>query len=116
MYVALRRYKFDEKNAQELDKRIQESFIPLIEKAPGFISYYWMETGRGEGASVSVFEDKAGADESIRIAADFVKNDLKDLKLSAPDIIEGKVQAHGERAPVDLQAKDTSSTARPSAH
>jgi hypothetical protein len=38
-----------------------------------FVRYYWLDTGKGEGASVSVFKDKAGADESVRLAADYVK-------------------------------------------
>lgn len=103
MYAALRRYKFDEKNAQELDKKIRDIFVPLIEKTPGFISYYWMDTGRGEGAST-------------RIAANFVKNNLKNIKLSPPEITEGKIQAYGERASAPMQTKDKTATTRPSAH
>ncbi|MDG0816246.1 hypothetical protein [Bdellovibrio svalbardensis] len=116
MYAAIRRYKFDKKNAQELDKKIHDIFVPLIEKAPGFISYYWLDTGHGEGASVSVFVDKAGADESTRIAADFVKNNLGSLKLSTPEITEGKIEAHSESAPAMLKGKDKAASTRPSAH
>lgn len=116
MYSVIRRYKFDAKDAREIDKRIHDIFVPLIEKTPGFISYYWLDTGRGEGASVSVFEDKAGTDESIRLAADFVKHNLKNIKFSAPEITEGKVEAHSERAPGIPQSKDKAGTTRPSAH
>ena len=48
----------------------------------------------GEGASLSVFKDKAGADESIRIAGEFVKAQMAHLLQQKPEIIEGPVKAH----------------------
>ena len=53
-----------------------------------------LDTGKGEGASVSVFKDKAGADESIHLAADYVKNHLSKLVTQKPEVIEGPVKAH----------------------
>ena len=52
---------------------VREEFVPIIKQAKGFVRYYWLDTGEGEGASVSVFEDKAGADKSVHLAADFVR-------------------------------------------
>ena len=43
---------------------------------------------------MSVFEDKAGADESIQLAADFVKAHLSELIMQKPEVIEGPVKAH----------------------
>ena len=68
--------------------------MPLIKKANGFIRYYWLDTGAGEGASLSVFEDKVGADESLRLAANFVKEHLSTLLVQKPEVIEGDVKAH----------------------
>jgi len=45
-------------------------------------------------ASVSVFTDKAGADESVRLAADYVQTHLSKLRIQKPEIIEGPVKAH----------------------
>ena len=39
----------------------------LLKAINGFVSYYLVRTTRG-GFSVSVYEDKAGTDESIRVA------------------------------------------------
>ena len=47
-----------------------------------------------EGASLSVYKDKAGADESVRLAADYVKEHLSKLLTQKPEIIEGPVKAH----------------------
>jgi hypothetical protein len=48
----------------------------------------------GEAASVSVFKDKAGADESVRLAADYVKEHLSKFITQKPEIIEGPIKAH----------------------
>lgn len=94
MFAVVRHYHFDAKNSAAIDKAIREEFVPLIKKGKGFVRYYWLDTGRGEGASVSVFKDKAGADESIALAADYVKNHLSKLITQKPEIVEGPVKAH----------------------
>ena len=60
----------------------------------GFVRYYWLDTGAGEGASFGVFKDKAGADESVRLAADFVRTKMATLLRQKPEIIEGPIKAH----------------------
>ncbi len=93
-FAVIRHYHFDPKNGAEIDKQVREGFVPLIRKAKGFIRYYWLDTGAGEGASFGVFRDKAGADESVRLAADFVQKHLSKLVTSKPEVIEGPVVAH----------------------
>jgi hypothetical protein len=94
MYAAVRHYHFKKEDGDQIDKIIQEGFVPLLKKAKGFVRYYWVDTGNGEGASLSVFEDKAGADESIKIAAEFVKAQMANLLTQKPEVIEGPVKAH----------------------
>jgi hypothetical protein len=94
MYAAVRHYHFKKEDGDQIDKIIQEEFVPLLKKAKGFVRYYWLDTGNGEGASLSVFKDKAGADESIKIAAEFVKAKMADLLTQKPEVIEGPVKAH----------------------
>jgi len=94
MYAVVRHYHFNKENSAKIDKLVQEGYVPLLKKAKGFIKYYWLDTGEGEGASLSVFNDKAGADESIRLAAEFVKAHLADVLTQKPEIIEGPVKGH----------------------
>ena len=68
--------------------------MPIVKKAQAFVRYYWLDTGKGEGASAGVFKDKAGADESVRLAADYVHEHLSKLLTQKPEIIEGPVKAH----------------------
>ena len=94
MFAVIRHYHFDKKDSAEIDRLIREQFVPLVKKARGFQRYYWLDTGEGEGASFGIFNDKAGADESVRIAADYVRDHLSKLLKQKPEIIEGPIAAH----------------------
>jgi hypothetical protein len=94
MYAVIRHYRFKPEDGKKIDQVVKEGFVPLIKKAKGFVRYYWLDTGAGEGASLSVFQDKAGAEESLLLAADFVKANLSELLTQKPEVIEGSVQAH----------------------
>ena len=85
---------FDKKNSAEIDRLIHDQFVPIIRKAQGFVRYYWLDTGAGEGASFGVFKDEAGADESVRLAADFVQAKMAALLRQKPEVIEGPIKAH----------------------
>ena len=94
MFAVIRHYLFDQKDSAEIDRLVHDGFVPLIRKAQGFVRYYWLDTGAGEGASLGVFKDKAGADESVRLAADFVRTKMATLLREKPEIIEGPIKAH----------------------
>jgi len=94
MYAVVRHYHFKKEDSQKIDKLVQEGFVPLIKQAQGFVRYYWLDTGEGEGASMSVFNEKAGADESIHLAAEFVKENMSQLLIQKPEVIEGPVKGH----------------------
>jgi len=94
MFAVIRYYRFNPKGGAEIDRRIREEFVPIVKKAKGFVRYYWLDTGDGDGASLSVFKDKAGADESVEIAADYVREHLSKLLTQKPEIIEGPIKAH----------------------
>jgi hypothetical protein len=94
MFAVIRHYHFDKNDSGEIDRLIQDEFVPIIRKARGFVRYYWLDTGAGEGASFGVFKDKAGADESVRLAADFVRTKMANLLRQKPEIIEGTIKAH----------------------
>ena len=94
MFAVIRHYHFKPEDGKKIDQLIQEGFVPLLKKASGFVRYYWLDTGDGEGASLGVFEDQAGADESVLLAADFVKTSMSELLTQKPEVIEGPVKAH----------------------
>ena len=90
MFAVIRHYHFNPKDGAEIDRRIREEFVPIVKKAKGFVRYYWLDTGKGEGASLSVFKDKTGADESVRLAEEYVKEHLSKLSLRNPRLSKGQ--------------------------
>jgi hypothetical protein len=94
MFAVIRHYHFDSPNGAEIDRLVREEFMPLLRNAKGFISYHWINSGNGEGASLSAFQDKSGADDSVRLAAEFVTKRLAKFIPSKPIVIEGPVVAH----------------------
>jgi len=87
MHTVIRNYKGQPKLADELKKRSKD-VETLISAVPGFIAYYLVKTTGGM-LSVTVCDDKRGCDESSKRAADYLRKEMPDLKVSAPEIMEG---------------------------
>jgi hypothetical protein len=93
VYAAIRRYSLQSgATVGEVVAKVQAGFIPLIEKAPGFVSYQVLDNGAGEITSITVFRDKAGADESTRRAAEWVKGNLASMFGGAPQVTAGEIK------------------------
>ncbi len=59
----------------------------------GFVSYTLVRTARG-GFSVTICQDKAGVDESVRVARDWIAKNAGDTGAAAPTVAEGTVILH----------------------
>jgi heme-degrading monooxygenase HmoA len=90
MHAVIRHYRGNSQLFDELERRTAE-VETVIRAVSGFVSYYLVRTEDGGGLSVSVFEDKAGTDESIRVAADWVRENVPQAAGSPPEVIEGRV-------------------------
>src|SRR5262245_51205476 len=66
-----------EKNKEEVES--------LIRVVKGFVSYSLVRTTRG-GFSVSVYQDKAGADESTRVAREWIAKNASKTGVARPTI------------------------------
>lgn len=62
----------------------------LIRAVPGFEGYSLIRTADG-GISVTVCRDKAGTDESLRVARDWIAQNASGLGTSPPAVAEGTV-------------------------
>jgi hypothetical protein len=62
----------------------------LISGIDGFRAYYLVRTDDG-GLSISVFDDEAGAEESNRVAADWVRENASDVRPDPPEVSAGEV-------------------------
>ncbi len=94
MYAAIRRYHTDPGSVEEVARRVNDGFVPLIGDMQGFVAYFALNAGQGEFGSVSVFEDQRSAEESNRVAEDWVSQNLRDLLPTPPDFAAGEVVAY----------------------
>ena len=94
MYASIRRYKLNPGATGQILGRVNEGFVPIISKGPGFVAYYVVDAGNDVIASVSVFQDQAGEEESNRMAADWVKENVASLVAGPPEITHGEVKVH----------------------
>ena len=99
MYCTIRRYEAtDQSRTSELVKKVDDTLLPRLSKLPGFGGYHLVDGGNGVMSSVGFFETSAQADESTRIAADWVREEkLEDALRNAPKITSGEVVAHKTR-------------------
>ncbi len=98
MHAAIRQYRVDPGSVDEIVRGVNEGLLPIIEGASGFRAYYALDAGGGRIASVSVFEDRAGAEESTRLAADWIRENMASLFPEPPEVLQGEVVVHGAAA------------------
>ena len=93
MFAAIRRYHTDPEAIEEVVRKVNEGFVPLISGMPGFVVYIALNAGQGEYGTVSVFEDQASAEESNRVAEQWASENLSGL-LPPPEFAAGEVLAY----------------------
>lgn len=93
MYAVVRRYE-GVTDPAEAGRQVDEGFVQLLREVRGFVAYYWVDAGDGVMVSTSVFQDRAGADESTDRAGDFVRDRLAALLPQPPQVASGEVVAH----------------------
>ena len=75
-----------------LEKRkseVENAFRPI----KGFVSYTLVYCRDG-GFSVTICQDKAGADESVRVARDWIVNNAENTGVGVPQVSDGSVILH----------------------
>jgi hypothetical protein len=96
MHATVRRYEgVDQGRTDELVKKVDETLLPSLSKLPGFEGYYLIEAGNGVMSSVGFFDTSTQADESTRVAANWVRDEKLETALpNPPKITDGEVIAH----------------------
>jgi hypothetical protein len=90
MHATVRRYEgVDKSRTDELSKKVDESLLPRLSKLPGFGGYYLIEAGDDVVRSISFSDTSAQADESTRVAAEWVRDEKLETALPNPPKISG---------------------------
>ena len=94
MQVVVRKYSG--KGAKELFDLLEKRTADvesLIRSVKGFVSYTLARSGDG-GFSVTVCQDKAGIDESVQKARDWIAKNAGNIGAAAPQVSDGAVIIH----------------------
>jgi len=59
-----------------------------LRKVPGLVSYTLLRQGDG-GMSVTVCTDKAGTDESLKVAREWIQKNASNVQATPPAVVEG---------------------------
>jgi len=89
MYAVIRAYAGNSDLADALAER-EADVRQLISGIKGFKAYYLLKLAEGT-STVSVFEDREGAEESSRAAAAWLAENLPDANVAAPYVTAGDV-------------------------
>ena len=94
MYAVIRNYSGS--GASKLIELIgghKEEVESIIGSISGFVSWTLISTDGG-GATVTICQDKAGTDESMQRARNWIQENASDLSVDPPSVSEGPVSIH----------------------
>jgi hypothetical protein len=96
MFATVRRYEgIDASKRAELTKKVGETLAPRLSKLPGFSSYFLIDTGEGVMSSIGLFDTSAQANESTRVASEWVRDEkLESILVNPPKVTDGEVIVH----------------------
>jgi hypothetical protein len=96
MFATVRRYEgIDASNKEELTNKVGETLAPRLSKLPGFSSYFLIDTGNGVMSSIGLFDTSTQANESTRVASEWVRDEkLENILQNPPKVTDGEVIVH----------------------
>ena len=95
MHVVIRKYTAGSEVAEEMRSKVAH-LEQTMRQTPGFVAYYFLETDDGI-ATITITEDETGTKESMARAANWVRENLPDSNLGAPEITRGETLINATR-------------------
>jgi heme-degrading monooxygenase HmoA len=95
MYALIREYKGLDANVRETaTTKANSELRPILTKTPGFVSYELIRPDNKDDmvTSISVFDTRAHAEESGKVAEDWVRTNLP--AMTKPTLVTGELVAH----------------------
>jgi hypothetical protein len=91
MFTIVRKFRLTRGSAEEVARRVRESFVPLLRELPGFREYYLLEGGPDVLISIRVFDSADEALASNEIAANWMRDNVLEFVKGMPDVMAGNV-------------------------
>jgi hypothetical protein len=115
MLVTMRRYSpkngaVNKASLELLRRQVQDDFLPVIQKIPGFKAFYVLNVSNQEVITLSFCETEAGMEQANQCAADYTLRNPLVYELGRPEVTESQVLAFGE---VQRPLSDTTTSGDP---
>jgi heme-degrading monooxygenase HmoA len=91
MFTSIRKYSVRRGSAEELARRVGESFVPLMRQMQGFRGYYLLDGGPDVLITISMFDSADEAFASNEISANWVRNNVLEFVKGMPEVMIGNV-------------------------
>lgn len=89
MFASIRKYKVRRGSAEELARRVQDGFVPLLRQVPGFRGYYLLDGGPDVLITISMFDSADEALASNEKAANWVRHNVLEFTKGMPEVMVG---------------------------
>lgn len=101
MFATIRKYTpkpetMTTSSVEQLRRQLHDKFLPIAQKIDGFHGYYAVNAGNKHLLTITICESQAGAAESTRRAAEFVRNNKMPFEPGTPEVSEGQVLTFAE--------------------
>jgi hypothetical protein len=99
MYASVRKYSVDDERVNELMHQLDQKCAARLEQMPGFIAYQAIDAGVDRAGEDTVFTvticgDREAADRSAEIAAQFIRDELGEMKVERLEAATGAVRVN----------------------
>lgn len=91
MFTIIRKFTLTRGSAEEVTRRVQDSFVPLLRELPGFKEYYLLDGGPDVLISIRVFNSADEALASNEPAAAWIRNNVLEFTKGMPEVMAGNV-------------------------
>jgi hypothetical protein len=92
MYASVRTYRMQPDQVEELLGIVDAEFVPKISEQPGFCAYQVCDCGDGDVLTISCFTEAEQAEQSTRLASEFVQQRLSDYSIERTDAKAGALR------------------------
>ena len=89
MFTSIRKYRVRRGSVEELARRVQDGFVPLMRQTPGFRGYYLLDGGPDVLITISIFDSADEAFASNQSAAGWVRNNVLEFTKGMPEVMVG---------------------------
>jgi hypothetical protein len=91
MFASMRRYRLERGTMAELARRIDDDFAERLSEQPGFVSYEFIDCGRGEFMTMSIFVALEQAEASRELARRWAEEHRDELEFPRLEAAHGEI-------------------------